>query len=118
MTIDLPAGIKASIGECVSASTTALNGLRRISHDMHPAMIEHFGLEKAIRNLFENFETSQKMHTRLDLDFNATALSRDTELHVFRIIQECISNISRHAAVTCPPKTGPNLRKLCFDNVQ
>lgn len=101
MDIDLPAGIKASIGECVGAATTALNGLRRISHDMHPAMIEHFGLEKAIHNLFDNFEKSEKIRTRLDLDFDETSVPRDTQLHVFRIIQECISNISRHAAATC-----------------
>jgi len=64
-------------------------------------MIEHFGLEKAIHNLFDNFEKSEKIRTRLDLDFDETSTPRDTELHVFRIIQECISNISRHAAATC-----------------
>lgn len=100
MATDLPADIKASVAGLVASSTSALNGLRRVSRDMHPVMIEHLGLENAIRNLMENFGRSQPIRTRLDLNFSGSALARDVELHVFRIIQECISNISRHAEAT------------------
>ena len=88
---------KDAIPGLVRSATAALDELRRISKDMHPASISHLGLNKAIETLFENLETSSQIETDLTLSIDENALSDEAKLHIYRIVQECLSNVSRHS---------------------
>ncbi len=90
-----------SLLNIVSIATTSLNELRRISKDMHPSSIEHLGLKSAIELLFENLEVSDQIETEVDSKFDEACLTPNMELNVYRIFQECLSNVSRHADATC-----------------
>jgi len=92
--------ISQSLNDVVGVATSSLNELRRISKDMHPSTIEHLGLKRAIEQLFENLESSDQIETDLTLHFNETYLTPNMELNVYRIFQECLSNVSRHADAT------------------
>lgn len=91
---------KQAIPGLIRSATTALDELRRISKDMHPASISHLGLEKAIEALFENLESASQIETDVTLSFDETRLSSAAKLHLYRIVQECLSNVSRHSGAT------------------
>lgn len=91
---------KQAIPGLIRSATTALDELRRISKDMHPASISHLGLEKAIEALFENLESASQIETDLTLSLDETRLSSEAKLHIYRIVQECLSNVSRHSEAT------------------
>lgn len=91
---------KQAIPGLIRSATTALDELRRISKDMHPASISHLGLEKAIEALFENLETASQIETDLTLCLDETRLNSEAKLHIYRIVQECLSNVSRHSGAT------------------
>jgi signal transduction histidine kinase len=92
---------KQAMPGLIDSATTALDELRRISKDMHPASISHLGLEKAIEALFENLESSSQIETNLDLSLDESRLTAEAKLHVYRIVQECLSNVSRHSGASC-----------------
>lgn len=93
---------KAAIPALIASTTAALNELRRISKEMHPASISHLGLKKALETLFEHLETSSQIETATSLDFDEALMGMDAKLHVYRIVQECLANVSRHSgAANC-----------------
>ncbi|MDX2190530.1 MAG: histidine kinase [Bacteroidota bacterium] len=69
--------------------------VRRVSVNLMPSVIWDFGLEAALKILFKN--------TNLDIDFNyyksfdATDLNMDVRICVYRIVQESLNNIEKHA---------------------
>ncbi|WP_422373475.1 sensor histidine kinase [Hoeflea sp.] len=90
----------SALPSLIATTTAALDELRRISKEMHPASISHLGLEKALEMLFEHLETSDQIETRVHLDFDEARLSPTCKLHVYRIVQECLANISRHSGAS------------------
>lgn len=91
---------KQAMPGLIQSATTALDELRRISKDMHPASISHLGLEKAIEALFENLESASQIETSVKLSVDESRLSDEAKLHIYRIVQECLSNISRHSGAS------------------
>ena len=73
--------------------------LRTISFLAHPPMVSELGLVQAIRQLAGGFarRTGLKISTNLDEDLS---LCPATEVAVFRIVQEALSNVHRHARAT------------------
>ncbi len=91
---------KQAVPGLIQSATTALDELRRISKDMHPASISHLGLKKAIEALFENLESSSQVETSLTLSLDEARLTGEAKLHIYRIVQEGLSNISRHSGAS------------------
>lgn len=85
------------VSQSLQSAGDALNDLRRILQDLYPVSLDHLGLTKSIQNLFGTLELAQQIDTQLDLKFNEALLSRPAQLHIYRILQECVSNISRHS---------------------
>ena len=74
-----------------------LETVRRISHDLRPAMLDDLGLEAAIEWQMEEF--SRRSGCQYDLVLNAgdIGLIQNRDTIVFRILQEALTNITRHA---------------------
>ena len=69
---------------------------RNISHALMPATLEHFGLVKAVQSICDNLSTdSLTFNLRTEGDF--TKLEEKIKVSLFRIIQELINNIMKHA---------------------
>lgn len=94
---DKPSNWRRTVTQSMNHAVATLDDLRRILKDMYPVSLEHLGLAKSIHGLFENLETSQQIDTEVDLRIDETRLSRTVQLHIYRIIQECLANISHHS---------------------
>ena len=70
--------------------------MRRLIADLSPVVLEQFGLESALRQLVKRFEAAFPCHVRLNV-FQITELPQKLEMVVYRIIQECCHNISKHS---------------------
>jgi two-component system sensor histidine kinase UhpB len=75
----------------------ALDEVRRISSELRPEMLEHLGLVSALTELSTSF--ARVSGVRVDRDFPATLpkLAPEIELAVYRIAQESLTNVARHA---------------------
>lgn len=86
--------------DAIRSTETALDNLRDISREMHPSSIEHLGLEEALRHTIENTASTYQIDTRVDLDFSQARLSQEWQLHIYRVIQGCLSNLVHHSKAT------------------
>lgn len=74
--------------------------IRKLSLDLRPAMLDDFGLFAALEWLFERYTEQTNIAVRHNLDFmDERRFSKSIEVAAFRIIQESLTNIARHAQV-------------------
>jgi signal transduction histidine kinase len=71
--------------------------LRTISHLLHPPLLDEAGLPSALRWFVEGFAARSKIPVDLTLPPDLGRFSSDLETTLFRIVQECLTNIHRHS---------------------
>ena len=71
--------------------------LRTISHLLHPPLLDEAGLASAVQLYVEGFTERSKIAVELELSPDLGRLSPDAETAIFRIVQECLTNIHRHS---------------------
>lgn len=74
--------------------------LRRTSYELMPATLLRMGLDPALRDLCFNLLVKNGIEPRLEFEADTTALSADQQLIVYRILQELLHNIVKHAAAS------------------
>jgi two-component system sensor histidine kinase UhpB len=75
-----------------------INEVRAISHSLVPPTLGDLGLVESVRELVATVALVQKLHVDLDAtDFNETGLPENGKLMLYRIIQEALNNIIKHA---------------------
>jgi len=71
--------------------------LRTMSHLLHPPLLDEAGLKSAVRWYVEGFAERSKIEVDLHLDDGLGRLAAELETAMFRIVQECLTNIHRHS---------------------
>jgi signal transduction histidine kinase len=71
--------------------------IRTISHLLHPPLLEIAGLASALRWYVDGFSERSGIKVEVDLPSDFERLPNDTELAIFRTVQECLTNIHRHS---------------------
>jgi signal transduction histidine kinase len=71
--------------------------LRQVAHRLHPATIEHAGLPAALTQLAEETARWHRVDVQLSLPEAPLSLPPDVSLALFRIAQEALRNVVRHA---------------------
>jgi signal transduction histidine kinase len=71
--------------------------IRNISHSLMPPTLKNFGLESAIKDLFEKINGSGVINATTRFHDNRERLSEEQELLLFRILQELVTNIIKHS---------------------
>ena len=70
---------------------------RTVSHLLHPPLLDEVGLKSALRWFVEEFAERSGIKVSIDIPEDLGRLSDDLEIAVFRIVQECLTNIHRHS---------------------
>jgi PAS domain S-box-containing protein len=78
-----------------------IKSVRRISTELRPGILDDLGLIAAVEWAAEEFEARTATKCRLDLPQNDAAIDPDRATAVFRILQETLTNVARHANATC-----------------
>jgi PAS domain S-box-containing protein len=78
---------------------TAIESVRRIAADLRPAVLD-LGLVAALEWLARRFEEHTGIACALDLDDGDASLDADRTVAIYRIVQESLTNVARHAGAT------------------
>ncbi len=74
-----------------------LTEIRTLSHLLHPPLLDELGLPSALRSYIDGFAERSKINVTLQLNSDLGQLQEDQELCLFRVAQECLTNIHRHS---------------------
>ena len=85
------------LDEARQAVRRALDEVRRISSELRPEMLEHLGLVSALTELSTTFARVSGVRVDPQFEQSLPELAPETELAVYRIAQESLTNVARHA---------------------
>jgi PAS domain S-box-containing protein len=71
--------------------------IRTISHLLHPPLLDVVGLVSALRWYVDGFSERSKIKVELQIADNLGRFSEEMEIAIFRIVQECLTNVHRHS---------------------
>ena len=91
---------REDLDEAKSAVRLALDEVRRISSELRPEMLEHLGLVSALTELTSTFGRLSGVRVERRFEQALPQLAPDSELAVYRIAQESLTNVARHAHAT------------------
>jgi signal transduction histidine kinase len=84
--------------ELKQMSTQALADLRDLIRDLRPSLLDDLGLVPALQNQVQTFQAHSSVNAKLTVYGRSRRLPPDIETIVFRIAQEALTNITKHAA--------------------
>jgi two-component system, NarL family, sensor kinase len=91
----------AKTASVISDSTALVNDMstdiRTISYLLHPPLLDEAGLSSALTWYIRGFSERSKIDIDLRISEDFGRLSRDLETAIFRMVQECLTNIHRHS---------------------
>jgi signal transduction histidine kinase len=97
---NLPTDTSSFLKSLVEQIKTVSQGVRRFSQDLRPPLLDDLGLLATIRWLTGNMEERTHISVKLTMSGTERRLAPHVELAIFRIIQEALRNIQKHAAAT------------------
>jgi len=89
--------IRESLEEVRRQAVKALEGLRATAQGLRPRVIDDLGLVAALEWIAEDLEKDQKIQTKVETRDMERAIPPETQILLFRIAQEALNNIRKHA---------------------
>ena len=90
-----------AVAEAVSENAAIVEQIskeiRTISHLLHPPLLDVAGLASAIRWYVDGFSERSKIKVDMEIPPEFRRLSDEMEIAIFRLVQECLTNIHRHS---------------------
>ena len=87
--------------EAIASETTqAIAEVRSISRNLRPYQLDLLGLKKAIEVLAERTCETSGIRADVMVDDLSGAFGKESEIHFYRIVQECLNNIAKHSRAT------------------
>ena len=71
--------------------------IRTISYLLHPPLLDEAGLEPALRCFVDGFAKRSDIAVSLQISPNLGRLPQEPEICIFRVVQECLTNVHRHS---------------------
>ena len=75
----------------------SIQKIRNLSHQLHPATLQHLGLPVAVQSLLEVIHQSARIDTKFKIKDAVPTLSEHLELSLYRMVQELLNNLMKHA---------------------
>jgi signal transduction histidine kinase len=105
-----------ALREQISATTKlvddAIQVLHEIVRELRPGVLDHLGLRAALEWQMQEFQERAKIECQFTSDLDETELDPQRSTAVFRILQEVLTNVARHAQAT---RVQASLRKQAND---
>jgi signal transduction histidine kinase len=92
-------GSKEKLRDARDLTERTILEMRRLIAALSPAVLEQLGLGAALRQLVNRFQHLHACRVRLQLTRTAN-LPQNTEVIVYRLVQECFNNIGKHSSAT------------------
>ncbi len=83
--------------EISKTSSATIEEVRQIAYNLHPYQLDRLGLTKAIKSIITQVSGLTKINFVEKIDEVDNLFSKENEINIFRIVQECINNIIKHS---------------------
>ena len=93
----LPAAAQPALRQLEDMLQQSIREVRTVSYLLHPPLLDEAGLGLALRHYIEGFLDRSSIAVELDISPSVERLAPDTELVLFHVVQEALTNISRHS---------------------
>jgi signal transduction histidine kinase len=87
----------SAVADCLKLIDESLAEARTISYLLHPPLLDDIGIASAARWYLEGFAKRSGIEVSTDIPDSASRMPRSVELALFRVLQESLTNIHRHA---------------------
>ena len=92
--------LTAHVSDMVTAADTAIRSVQKIATKLRPAVLDSLGLCAAVEWLARDFQTRSGIEHRASVPEGELPVGPDTATAAFRILQESLTNVLRHANAT------------------
>lgn len=91
--------LQAHLDRMLEVTQTAMDATRRILNDLRPVVLDHLGLWAALETLLQDLQARSGLRCRYlcPPDTESRRLAPEAEIAVYRIVQELLTNVQRHA---------------------
>ena len=89
--------IKDCLADAITQIEKAISETRTISHLLHPPLLDEVGLESALVWYAEGFAKRSGIAVNVEISESIGRLPTDVETALFRVVQECLTNVHRHS---------------------
>jgi signal transduction histidine kinase len=93
-------GARALLADAQSSTDVALHSVRDLSHLLHPSALDDLGLVAALDSHVADFRRRHRIAVEFQHEGHERRLQPETERAVYRIVQEGLTNITKHAGAT------------------
>jgi two-component system sensor histidine kinase DegS len=83
-----------------SLTSDSIHELQRIISDLRPAHLDDLGLSATLRWYASRIHELTSIHTRVDIEGDEPPLDDAVKITIFRIVQEALNNVVKHAQAT------------------
>jgi len=98
--LEAQAPAKEELDEITATAARAINEVREIACNLGPYHLDRLGLAGTIKDMVNRVAQASQIRFTTELDSADGALSREAEMNLYRIAQESINNIVKHAEAT------------------
>ena len=92
--------LAGQLAELQDLAKQVLDGIRQRSRALHPVVLDDFGLEHALRSHVELVARQTGLPIAVETTGDFTGLPAETATHLYRILQESLTNVVRHAGAS------------------
>ena len=85
------------VAQCIRLAEDSIKEVRTVSYLLYPPMLEEMGLKSAIPWYLDGFSARCGIKTAFEAQTDFDRLPRDSELALFRVLQESLTNVHRHS---------------------
>jgi two-component system NarL family sensor kinase len=89
--------VRAAAGQATGLISEALTEIRTLAYLLHPPELDHLGLAAAIRQYVTGYAARTGIAMTLDVPRDFPRLPDDTELALYRVVQEALANVHSHS---------------------
>jgi signal transduction histidine kinase len=90
--------MKALVADSITLTDEMSRQLRTMSYLLHPPLLDETGLQSALGWYAEGFAQRSGIEVKLEMSPEIRRLPPDLEIAIFRVVQESLTNIHRHAS--------------------
>ena len=92
--------LRERLGDISGATSQALEEVRQITHGLRPYQLDRLGLTQALRATVSRASANSQILFASRVEDIDGVFDKDSEIHVYRIVQEAINNVLKHSAAT------------------
>lgn len=97
---DAPEPLRGELQQAQEITRASLDEVRRLVRRLRPGVLDDLGLVSALTSLATEFATHTGLRVLRRFDSDLPALDHETELVLYRVVQEGLTNVARHAGAT------------------